>query len=193
MVILAISDRPAKSSILDLIEKHQVDLVCTLGDLDYFSLQELEKVTDIPKIGVYGNHCSGNYFDSLGIYNLHLKTFEHNGIKFGGFEGSIRYKESAYAKMYTQEEAKEMLKDFPAVDIFLAHSPPYEINDEPNSPSHQGFIALKEYIEKMKPKYFLHGHTYPTKENLIEEFGNTAIVYVYEAKLLKYKIFHYIA
>lgn len=185
MVILAISDRPSKSSILSLIEKHQVDLVCTLGDLDYFSLQELQKVTNIPKIGVYGNHCSGNYFNSLGIYNLHLKTFEHTGITFGGFEGSIRYKESAYAKMYIQEEAKELLKDFPTVDVFLAHSPPYGINDEPTSPSHQGLIALREYIDKKKPKYFLHGHTYPTKENLVEKYGDTNIVYVYEDKIIE--------
>jgi len=185
MVILAISDKSAKSSILSLIEKYQVNLVCTLGDLSHFSLKELKKVTNIPKIGVYGNHCSGKYFDSLGIYNLHLKIFEHNGIKFGGFEGSIRYKESAYAKMYTQDEAKERLKDFPVVDIFLAHSPPYGINDEPNSSSHQGFIALKEYVKKKKPKYFLHGHTYPTKENIVERYGDTNIVYVYEDKIIE--------
>lgn len=104
--ILAISDRPSRSSILSLIEKHHVDIICTLGDLGYFSLQELEKVTNIPKIGVYGNHCSGTYFNSLGIHNLHLDTFEHDGIKFGGFEGFIRYKESVYAKMYTSRRSK---------------------------------------------------------------------------------------
>jgi len=185
MVILTISDRPSKSSILSLVEKYRVDLICTLGDLDYFSLQELEKITNIPKIGVYGNHCSGNYFGSLGIHDMHLKTFEHNGITFGGFEGSIRYKEAAYAKMYTQEEAKTLLNNFPTVDVFLAHSPPYGINDEPNSSSHQGFIALKEYIENKKPKYFLHGHTYPTKENLVEKYGDTNIVYVYEDKIIE--------
>ncbi|MDX1535576.1 MAG: metallophosphoesterase family protein [Candidatus Spechtbacterales bacterium] len=185
MVILAIADRPPKSSILDLITRHNVELVCTLGDLDYFSLQELKKVTNIPKIGVYGNHCSGNYFDSLGVRNLHLKTFEHNGMRFGGFEGSIRYKKSAYAKMYTQEEAREMLKDFPSVDVFLAHSPPYGINDEPDSSSHQGFIALREYIKNKNPIYFLHGHTYPTEKNLIEKQGDTTIVYVYEDKIIK--------
>lgn len=188
MVILAILDHPSKSSILSLVEKHQDDLICTLGNLDYFSLQELEKITNIPKIRVYGNCCSGNYFDSLNIHNLHLKTFEHNRIKFGGFEGSICYKESAYAKIYTQEEAKKILKDFPTVDVFLAHSPPYGpygINDEPKSSSHQGFISIKEYIKKKKLKYFLHGHTYPTKENLVEKYGDTNIVYVYEDKIIE--------
>lgn len=185
MVILAISDRPPKLSIMSLIEKHPVNLICTLGDLDYFILQELERITNIPKIGVYGNHCSGNYFSSLNIQNMHLKTFECNGITFGGFEGSIRYKESAYAKMYTQDEAKELLKNFPTVDVFLAHSPPYGINDEPNSSSHQGLIAIKEYIENKKPKYFLHGHTYPTKENLVAKYRDTNIVYVFEDKIIE--------
>ena len=185
MVILAIADRPPRSSILKLIEQHRVDLVCTLGDLDYFSLQELSQIKHIPKIGIYGNHCSGNYFDSLGIYNVHLKIFKYKDLTFGGFEGSIRYKNSPYAKMYSQAQAKEMLKDFPAVDVMLAHSPPYGINDEPESSSHQGFFALKEYIEDKKPKYFLHGHTYPTEENLIKHYKNTAIIYVYEDKILK--------
>ncbi len=185
MIILAIADSRPKTSILDLVAKYKVELICTLGDLDYFSLQELEKVTSIPKIGVYGNHCSGNYFDSLGIFNLHLKTFEHNGIQFGGFEGSIRYKESIYAKMYTQEEATELLKDFPTVDVMLAHSPPHGINDEPNSASHQGFVALREYIEKKKPRYFLHGHTYPTEESLIKKYHDTNIIYVYEDKIIE--------
>jgi len=153
--------------------------------LDYFSLKNLKKVIDIPKIGVYGNHCSGSYFDSLGIQNLHLKTFKYDGITFGGFEGSIRYKESEYAKMYTQKEAKEMLKDFPAVDIMLTHSPPYGINDEPDSSSHQGFIALKDYVEEKKPKYLLHGHTYPSVENLVKKHQNTTIVYVYGDKIIE--------
>jgi len=185
MVILAIADRPARTSILELIVRHQVELVCTLGDLDGFSLQELKQVKDIPKIGVYGNHCSGNYFDSLGIVNLHLKTFEHKGLVFGGFEGSIRYKESAYAKMYTQEEAKKLLTNFSTVDVMLAHSPPYGINDEPDSSSHQGFMALKEYIEEKKPNFFLHGHTYPTAENLIRKYQDTNIIYVYEDKIIE--------
>ncbi len=185
MVILAIADRPPKSSILDLIEKHNVELICTLGDLDYFNLKELEGVTNIPKIGIYGNHCSGNYFDALGIHNLHLKTFKHNGLLFGGFEGSIRYKESKYAKMYTQKEAKELLQSFIYVDVMLAHSPPYGINDEQNSTSHQGLIALREYIENKKPRYFLHGHTYPAADDIVKKHVDTTVVYVHEDKIIE--------
>lgn len=179
MKILAISDRPPREKIDAILEKNRdVDLICTLGDLDYMSLRALENIQNIPKLGVYGNHCSGTYFDVLGITDLHLKTFEYKGIVFGGFEGCVRYKEGSYGKMYTQEEAEELLKDFPSVDIMLVHAPPYGINDESDTLSHQGFYALKKYIETKKPKYLLHGHTYPKQDSLIKQYQETKIIYV---------------
>ena len=184
MKILAIADRPPRESIKSTLSKNKIDLICTLGDLDGISLAELKDVTDIPKIGVYGNHCFGTYFESLGIKNMHLQTFEFGGLTFGGFEGSIRYKQNPYAKMYTQEEAYGLLKDFPGVDVMLAHSPPYGINDEPEELAHQGFKALREYLDKERPKYFFHGHTYPTAENIVKKFADTEIIYIYEDKLI---------
>jgi hypothetical protein len=186
MKILAIADRPPREKIKSILEKNSdIDLICTLGDLDYFSLIALQNIKDIPKIGVYGNHCSGKYFDELGIVNLHLKTFEHKGLIFGGFEGSVRYKNDQYAKMYTQEEAESLLKNFPVVDILLAHCPPYGINDEPNELAHQGFHALRKYIETQKPKYLFHGHTYPKDEEMITQYQDTQITYVYADKIIQ--------
>ncbi len=184
MKILAISDRPPREKIKFILDKNPVELICILGDLDQFSLQELQEVTNIPKLGVYGNHDSGMYFEPLGIINMHLKTFKFGGLTFGGFEGCVRYKNDPYAKMYTQEEAAELLKDFPRVDVMLAHSPPYGVNDEPEELAHQGYKALREYVEQKKPKYLLHGHSYPTKENIVTKFGDTEIIYVYGDKLI---------
>ncbi len=176
MKILAISDRPPKSSILKTIAENNVDIVITLGDLTIFDINELKNV-NIPKIGVYGNHCSGMYFEPLGIKNLHLQTFEFQGIKFGGFEGSLKYKNSD-SKMYTQDEADELLKNFPHVDVMIAHSPPYGINDEPGSTVHEGFRALRNYLDEKKPKYFFHGHTYPNEESIVHRYRETEIIYV---------------
>lgn len=183
MKILAISDRPPREKIKAILDKNPVEVICLLGDLDQFSLQELQDITNLPKVGVYGNHCSGRYFDPLGIANMHLKTFEFGGLVFGGFEGCVRYKSDPYAKMYTQEEAAELLKDFPRVDVILVHCPPYGVNDE-SEVAHQGFKALREYVLQKKPKYLLHGHTYPTAENMITKLGDTEIIYVYEDKLI---------
>jgi Icc-related predicted phosphoesterase len=182
MKILAIADRPPREKIKKIMERNPVNLICTLGDLDQLALSELENITDIPKIGVYGNHCSGMYFEPLGIKNMHLATFEHRGVLFGGFEGSVRYKQNPDAKMYTQKEAAKLLKNFPRVDVMLAHCPPYGINDEPEELAHQGFMALREYLERERPKYLLHGHTYPAKDNVITKFADTEIIYVYEDK-----------
>jgi len=184
MIILAIADRPPRTSIKKLLEENNIELIITLGDLRYFDIQELKGINSVPKIGVYGNHCSGKYFDKLGIENMHLKTFTYQNAVFGGFEGSLRYKQSPYAKMYTQEEAKTLLKDFPRVDVMLAHAPPYGINDDHSTTAHIGLKALREYIEKKKPKYFLHGHTYPSENELVQKYGDTKIIYVYQDKII---------
>jgi uncharacterized protein len=183
MRILAIADRPPRRPIKEILAGQPVDLICTLGDLDGLMLHELRDVTDIPKLGVYGNHCSGNYFESLGIRNMHLATFEIGGLTFGGFEGSIRYKADPYAKMYTQEQATDMLKDFPRVDIMLTHCPPYGVNDEPGDPTHEGFHGLRTYVEGKRPKYLLHGHTYPTGSG-DTTLGDTKILYVYQDRII---------
>ncbi len=177
MKILAIADRPPKNSIRETVLKENIDLIITLGDLEYMQIAELDFIKDIPKIGVYGNHCTPGYMEQLGIMDLHLKTVELNGLTFGGFEGSHRYKKDEFAKMYTQEEALELMIDFPHVDVFIAHSPPASINDE-DDPAHQGLLALRHYLDRCKPKYFLHGHTYPTQENLVTEYNGTQIIYV---------------
>lgn len=185
MRILAIADRPPRQSILKTLEEFSIDLICTLGDLEFGDIDELTKVTKIPKIGVYGNHCSGNYFEALGIQNMHLKTLDYQDVRFGGFEGSVRYKESSWAKMFTQEEAQRLLADFPRVDVMLAHCPPYGVNDEPGELAHEGFVGLKEYVEREHPRYLLHGHTYPTESTMVTRLGETEIVYVYQDRIVE--------
>jgi Icc-related predicted phosphoesterase len=185
MRILAIADRPPKMPIVQTVTEQKIDLICTLGDLDILQLRELRNVTHIPKLGVYGNHCSGNYFDDLGITNMHLHVFEYQGLRFGGFEGCVRYKESSWAKMYSQDEATELLRSFPKVDIMLTHCPPFGINDDPNDDAHIGFTGLRDYLDQEQPKALLHGHTYPSKEALITQYKTTKIEYVYGDRIIE--------
>lgn len=184
MKILAIADRFPQKNIKATLAQYPIELIITLGDLDYSELAELKSITDIPKIGVYGNHCSGTYMEPLGIRNMHLATFSYGGLTFGGFEGSVRYKSSPYAKMYSQEEAYKLLEGYPRVDVMLAHCPPYGINDEPGELAHEGFRALREYVEEKRPQHFLHGHTYPTEADIVRRFAGTEIIYVYESKVI---------
>lgn len=183
MNILAIADRRPKISIPDVVRDSNVELIITLGDLTVEDIIQLKEVNDIPKIGVYGNHDSGMYMPGLGIWDMHLKIWDYKGLRFGGFQGCVRYKDNPDAIMYTQQEARQLMANFPAVDVFLCHCPPRGLNDEEET-AHQGFEALREYIEQQPPRLLLHGHTYPSEETVIRQHGMTRIEYIYECNLV---------
>lgn len=183
MNILAIADRRPKIDIQDVVRQNNIELIVTLGDLTREDLLQLEQITTIPKIGVYGNHDSGTYMSDLGIWDMHLKVWDYKGLRFGGFQGCVRYKENPDAIMCTQEEATRLMANFPKVDVFLCHCPPRGINDE-EEVAHQGFDAIRDYIEREQPKVLLHGHTYPTEENVVKQHGLTRIEYVFEYKIV---------
>lgn len=185
MNILAVADRAPQRSLREIVQTQSIDVIVTLGDLGFFEVKELQDIQHLPKIGVYGNHCSGAYFADLGIMNMHMATWEYNGVKFGGFQGCVRYKNNPEAIMYTQEEASVLLAHFPYVDVMLVHCPPYGINDDTTEISHTGFIALRQYIERMHPKYLLHGHTYPKDNERVQEYAGTRIEYVYGERVLQ--------
>lgn len=182
LTLLAIADRPPRTPIKETLAKYPIDAIVTLGDLAIQDIRDLETVTDIPKFGVYGNHDSGTYMPELGITNLHLQTAQLGGITLGGFEGSVRYKADSYAPMYTQQEASELIQQLPAVDVLISHAPPRGIHDEPE-PAHQGYDALRWYIEQYHPSFLLHGHTYPTES--VTTLGATQIVYIHEDQVIE--------
>ncbi len=71
---------------------------------------------------VKGNHDYDAPFDPR-ITDLHLKTVEIDGLTFGGFGGSWRYKPKG-AFLFEQDEVSTALSAFPRVDIFVAHNSP---------------------------------------------------------------------
>lgn len=184
MNILAISDTRPKINIAEVVQGNSIDLVVTLGDLTREDLLQFEQITTIPKIGVYGNHDSGTYMPELGILDMHLKYWDYHGFRFGGFQGCVRYKDNPDALMYSQEQAYQMMQNFPYVDVFLCHCPPRGINDE-EEVAHQGFEALRAYVDLKQPKILMHGHTYPTAESMVTQYKLSRIEYVYEYKILR--------
>jgi len=187
MKILAIADRNPGINISDTVKNESIDLIVTLGDLERHDLLGLLEVTTISKIGVYGNHDSGNYMDELGIVNMHRQTGLFQGTSFGGLQGCVRYKDNPDAIMSTQEETWQLMEGFPYVDIFITHCPPRGVNDE-DELAHQGFDALRHYVETFKPKFLFHGHTYPTEENMVHKFGETEIIYVHKYKIVELSV-----
>lgn len=103
------------------------ELIAFLGDHSIDDIEAIcELFPDIRKIGVLGNHdqADGSLYRQTGIENIHLNVVTINGITFGGYGGSVKYKNDSFYTMHTQAEANEDLRNFPKVDVFLTHDKP---------------------------------------------------------------------
>lgn len=156
----------------------------TTGDLTLYDFEPIKSVlSHIPAFGVYGNHCVNGYMESLGITNVHLKTVQWNGLTIGGFNGCKRYKPVGDFQ-YTEEEATQMLAQFPRVDILLLHAAPWGLLDTPGDTVHEGSHAVREYVERTQPRYIFCGHDSPSGELV---YNGTQIYRTHGARLIEIK------
>jgi uncharacterized protein len=177
MKIIAVSDTGIKPGFKQRVIDNNIDLIICCGDFSIWGIKQVGEVDWIPKIGVYGNHCTRGYMEELEIIDLHLKKFELEGLTFSGFEGSVRYKDSEFAPMFTQAEAHELVKILPVADVIISHCPPKGINDQEDLP-HTGFEALLDYLNTNSPMAWFHGHTHPEDlSNTMTQYQNTKIYF----------------
>lgn len=156
MKILHYSDR-GSPDFLNLYK--ECDLLASTGDLTLFDFAGLKDFqTKKAAFGVYGNHDSGDYLEDLGIVNLHNKVYKYQGLKWGGFQGCLKYKESTL--VFTEKEAKTFAENFPPVDILLLHAAPKGMLDDPLDDAHLGSENIRRYVLEKKPKVVFCGHQY---------------------------------
>lgn len=161
MKILHYSDQ-ADENLRQLFQ--ECDVFITTGDLSIFDFTPIEDIIKTkPSFGVYGNHDTPGYLEKLDIKNLHLKTIKWNNYVLGGFQGCLRYKEGG-GPQFSEEEAKNILNNYPSVDILLLHAAPFGLLDTPNDPVHTGSLSIREYVDRTKPKYIFCGHDSPSGE-----------------------------
>lgn len=127
---------------------------------------------------VKGNHDSSGAFDSR-ITDIHLKTIDLLGVRFGGFCGSWKYKPRGN-HLFEQAEVSQALEAFSHVDVFVAHNSPRGIHDKDDD-VHPGFSAFVSYIVDRHPRIFLHGHQHKNAETLL---GVTKVIGIYGYKYL---------
>ena len=152
----------------------EVDILISLGDLYDVTLQKaIDLYAPEHVIAIRGNHCVADEFP-IPTIDLHPQTIELFGLTFGGFAGSWQYKKFGN-HMYTQDESHQLLENFPTVDVFIAHNSPRGIHER-DTGSHQGFDAFLDYIDRVQPRYFLHGHQHCRD---ISYRGNTCIMGIY--------------
>jgi Icc-related predicted phosphoesterase len=161
--------------------RETVDLLISLGDLWDSTLQRAtEWYKPRQVLAVRGNHDSAGPFPS-GVRDLHLATVEFEGLRLGGFAGSWRYKPRGH-HLFDQDEVSGLLRDFPAVDVFVAHNSPFGIHER-DGDVHQGFEAFVEYIQRHRPRRFIHGHQHVNRTSV---FGDTTVLGVYGEHLIEW-------
>jgi len=178
MRLLIIADDEA---LLETLQKpeHPIDVLVSCGDLpDHVILEAAKRVECDQILAVKGNHDSSSAFPPI-IKDLHMETVTVGGLKFGGFAGAWKYKPKGNF-LFEQTEVNSMLSWFPSVDVFVAHNSPRGIHDREDE-VHLGFDAFNRYIDRVKPKLFVHGHQHVSAETAV---GSTAILGTYGSRII---------
>ena len=202
--ILAVSDVVDYRLYSDKIPEHlkDVQVILGCGDLPLEYLEFLVSMMNVPLLYVPGNHDP--VFDDKnpssraeGCDFLDLKVMQVKGINVAGLGGSIRYQPHR-PNQFTQVQmffrtirlvpiiARHILKTTRPLDIIIAHSPPFGINDD-TDPAHIGFSVYSLIIKVFKPRYFLHGHVTVYKGNLDKpetQIGQTTVINVSPYKVI---------
>lgn len=153
-----------------LEDVENVDIIFTLGDIDFRDHEELKnikKIKDIPKFGVLGNHDYFNDLKNNGIESIHGKLITYNGIRITGMYGSHKYKNTD-APMLTDEESEQIAILLPECDLFITHD--WGKHEEMNNHAKKGLTGITKYINRQKPIYHIHGHIH---ENIEEKLDTT--------------------
>ena len=182
MRILAIADLdsypPDGDAGTDCIQ--QADVLLSCGDIVDSVILGIAADCGCSKVfAVKGNHDGRGAFPPP-IVDLHLHTETHQGVVFGGFNGSWKYKPRGHF-LYEQHEADRLLASFPRVDVFVAHNAPRGIHDKEDD-VHYGFGAFNAYIRRHHPRLFVHGHQHVDGET---ELDGTRVVGVFGPRFLE--------
>jgi uncharacterized protein len=180
--VLALADEPPHGPIPELVAASRPELIVLLGDLEPAWTDGLADV-ELPKLGVLGNHDAADALQAVGAEEVHLRRVEAGGLSFSGFGGSPRYTEQG-RNQWTEEEAAGLLERLPPADVLLTHSPPAGVNDDSSDPVHRGSPALRDWVERHRPAWLLHGHTLPDPARRVHRLGETRVVHVRGATAL---------
>jgi len=141
------------------------DLIISCGDLKADYLSFLVTMARCPVLYVHGNHDThyhSNPPEGCDCIDGHI--VEYNGIRIMGLGGCRRYHPGEH--QYTEREMRRRIRKLRLamlrsgkVDVLVTHAPPRGLGDG-EDPAHRGFEALREFVEKHRPGYLLHGHVH---------------------------------
>lgn len=206
MKILSLTDRESAMVYSpQIVERFaEVSMLISCGDLPHHYLDYAVSMLNLPFYYVHGNHVVRD-MDGIqephGGTNLHCRAVqdEQSGLLLAGMEGSVRY--NMGEKQYTQGQMwrrvwmlalklqRNRLRHGRFLDVFVAHSPPWRIQDADDLP-HHGFKAFVWLIRVFKPQLFLHGHIHLYRQDAPyqTQVGETLVINTYPFRVVEVSI-----
>lgn len=194
MKILVISDIES-NYIWDFFDKanfKDIECVISCGDLKASYLSFLVTMLAVPVFYVHGNHDK-QYLSAPpeGCDCIEDKVINFRGIRIAGLGGSIEYRGGPF--QYTEEKMKKRVKKLirlakGPIDIFVSHSPTYELGDDPSSQCHVGFHSFYSIYDQLKPHYHLYGHnhfTYSSNAKRLLAYNDIKVINGYNYYILE--------
>jgi Icc-related predicted phosphoesterase len=204
--ILSVSDKVLDVIYSPCISQNfgNIDLVIACGDLPFYYLEFIISSLNVPCYFVYGNHDLNTKLTMRGPVTVHPpgwvnldeKSVYADGLLLAGLEGSLRYRPDG-VHQYSQSQMRwKALRLWPRLianrlkygrylDVLVTHSPAFGIHDGPDYP-HIGFKVFLTLMERIRPRYMLHGHKHvygmePTRTT----YRETRVVNVYPYRVLE--------
>lgn len=168
MRILAIADTEEKwlTTHYDRKRMAGVDLIISCGDLPARYLEHIVTLANVPLVYVPGNHDAAyREHAPQGCISLEERIVDFHGLRILGLGGSIRYNQTVYG--FTEQEMRWRVVKMTlaaqaagGIDLVVTHAPLRGYGDLNDLP-HQGFESFNTLVERLHPRYLLHGHVHP--------------------------------
>lgn len=179
------TDADGRYDLSVLVREHRPDALVSLGDFSSIHAAVMARAGAPLVVGVYGNHCTQDYMPDHGIVDLvgdravparrgTLQLPGRGGITVLAVQGCVRYKADLDDVLFEQEQYDEAIDRLPAAQLVVTHCPPAGINDAEDQ-AHVGIDALRRWVDRHRPRWLLHGHTYDNPERSL--YGGTEVIY----------------
>lgn len=180
-------DGDGRYELSTLVRRHRPDALISLGDFSAVHAAVMARAGAPFVAGVYGNHCTQDYLSEHAIVDLvgdraHparrgvLALAGQREVSVLAVQGCVRYKPDRDDVLFTQAEYASAIDEIPAADLVITHCPPAGINDAQDA-AHAGILALRQWVDRHRPRWILHGHTYDSPQH--SRHGDTEVFYVH--------------
>ncbi len=163
--ILHITDVHGSGRGLKIIKKlaPKVDLIVVAGDVAVDPASFRRFYSEACKLGrvlyVLGNNEHPSLEAPPECIKLDGRKLEVMGLTFGGLGGSPITPFNT-PNEYRDEDVKPFLESLGYVDVLVSHTPPYGTGADLSAVGHIGSRAVREYMERYRPRAILSGHVH---------------------------------